>query len=68
LREALADPQFVRAYSFDATVECGWKKGSPWKLVHGAATNGQYVVCVQGRRSFRSGLGRQRQKMREADQ
>ncbi len=30
---ALTDPQFVRQYWFDTTVECGWKKGSPWKLV-----------------------------------
>lgn len=30
---ALTDPQFVRQYWFDTTVECGWKKGSPWKMV-----------------------------------
>jgi uncharacterized protein YndB with AHSA1/START domain len=33
LWEALTDPQFTRKYWFDTTVECGWKKGSPWKLV-----------------------------------
>ena len=30
---ALTDPQFVRQYWFDTTVECAWTKGSPWKLV-----------------------------------
>ena len=29
---ALTDPQFIRQYWFDTTVECGWKKGSPWKM------------------------------------
>jgi uncharacterized protein YndB with AHSA1/START domain len=33
LWEALTDPQFTRKYWFGATVECAWKKGSPWKLV-----------------------------------
>jgi uncharacterized protein YndB with AHSA1/START domain len=33
LWEALTDPQFTRKYWFDTTVECGWKKGSPWKLL-----------------------------------
>ncbi len=33
LWKALTDPQFIRKYWFDMTVECGWKKGSPWKLV-----------------------------------
>jgi uncharacterized protein YndB with AHSA1/START domain len=32
LWEALTDPQLIRKYWFDATVECGWKKGSPWKM------------------------------------
>ncbi len=30
---ALTDPQFVRQYWFDMTVECAWTKGSSWKLV-----------------------------------
>ncbi len=30
---ALTDPEFIRQYWFGMTVECGWKKGSPWKLV-----------------------------------
>lgn len=33
LWEALTDPQFGRKYWFGSTVECGWKKGSAWKLV-----------------------------------
>jgi uncharacterized protein YndB with AHSA1/START domain len=33
LWEALTDPQFTRKYWFGTTVESGWKKGSPWKLV-----------------------------------
>ena len=32
LWEALTEPQLVRQYWFNATVECGWKKGSPWKM------------------------------------
>ena len=30
---ALTDSQFVREYWFDATIDCGWKKGSPWKIL-----------------------------------
>lgn len=30
---ALTDSQFVRKYWFDATIECGWKQGSSWKLL-----------------------------------
>ena len=33
LWEALTDPQFIRQYWFDTTVECRWEKGSPWKMV-----------------------------------
>jgi len=33
LWEALTDSQFVRKYWFDANIECGWKKGSLWKLL-----------------------------------
>lgn len=33
LWDALTDPQFTRQYWFGSTVECGWQKGSPWKLV-----------------------------------
>ena len=32
LWKALTDPQFIRQYWFDTTVECEWKKGSPWKM------------------------------------
>jgi uncharacterized protein YndB with AHSA1/START domain len=30
---ALTDSQFVRKYWFDVTIECGWKKGSLWKML-----------------------------------
>ncbi len=33
LWEALTQPQFMRQYWFNFTVECGWKTGSPWKLI-----------------------------------
>jgi uncharacterized protein YndB with AHSA1/START domain len=33
LWEALTDSKFIRQYWFGSTVECGWKKGSPWKLI-----------------------------------
>lgn len=33
LWEALTDPQFIRQYWFGSTVECGFEKGSPWKLI-----------------------------------
>jgi uncharacterized protein YndB with AHSA1/START domain len=33
LWDALTDPQFARKYWFGSTVECNWKKGSPWKLI-----------------------------------
>ncbi len=32
LWEALTEPRIVRRYWFNATVECGWKKGSPWNM------------------------------------
>jgi uncharacterized protein YndB with AHSA1/START domain len=33
LWQALTEPVFVRQYWFGTTVECGWQKGSPWKMV-----------------------------------
>lgn len=33
LWEALTEPQLIRRYWFDTTVECGWKKGSSWRMV-----------------------------------
>jgi len=33
LWEALTDPKFIRQYWFDMTIESGWKKGSPWKML-----------------------------------
>src|SRR5579883_1625349 len=32
LWDALTDPKVVRKYWFGANLECGWKKGSPWKM------------------------------------
>src|SRR5579864_7464143 len=33
LWEALTQPEFIRQYWFGMTIECGWKQGSPWKIV-----------------------------------
>lgn len=33
LWQALTDSKLVRKYWFDATIECGWKKGSLWKML-----------------------------------
>ncbi len=33
LWEALTEPAFIRQYWFGFTIECGWKKGSPWRMV-----------------------------------
>jgi uncharacterized protein YndB with AHSA1/START domain len=33
LWEALTDPKFIRQYWFDMTIESGWTKGSPWKML-----------------------------------
>lgn len=33
LWQALTDPQFVRQYWFDTTVQCSWTKGAPWRMV-----------------------------------
>jgi len=35
LWEALTDAKFIRQYWFNAIVECGWKKGSPWRKARG---------------------------------
>jgi uncharacterized protein YndB with AHSA1/START domain len=35
LWEALTDADLIRRYWFDAIVECGWKKGSPWRKARG---------------------------------
>ena len=29
---ALTEPQFIRQYWFDMTIESGWEKGSSWKM------------------------------------
>lgn len=33
LWEALQRPEFTRVYWFGVTMECEWKKGSPWKMI-----------------------------------
>src|SRR5512140_1206716 len=38
LWEALTEPQFIRQYWFNFAIECGWKKGSPWKMVSAEGT------------------------------
>jgi uncharacterized protein YndB with AHSA1/START domain len=35
LWEALTDAKLIRRYWFDAFVECGWQKGSPWRKARG---------------------------------
>jgi uncharacterized protein YndB with AHSA1/START domain len=35
LWEALTDAKLIRRYWFNAIVECGWKKGSPWRKFRG---------------------------------
>ena len=32
LWQALTEPQFIRQYWFGTTIECAWKKGSPWNM------------------------------------
>ncbi len=34
LWKALTDPEFIRQYWFGVNVECGWTKGSVWKLTY----------------------------------
>jgi uncharacterized protein YndB with AHSA1/START domain len=34
LWKALTDPELMRQYWFDMSMQSSWKKGSPWKLVH----------------------------------
>jgi uncharacterized protein YndB with AHSA1/START domain len=48
LWEALTDPQFIRQYWFDTTVESGWKKGAPWKMsrADGSLTDSGEIVEI----------------------
>jgi uncharacterized protein YndB with AHSA1/START domain len=32
LWDALTDPQFIRQYWFNYSIDSAWKKGSPWKM------------------------------------
>jgi hypothetical protein len=36
--EGAYGPEFTRQYWLGTTVKCGWKKGSPWKLVYANGT------------------------------
>lgn len=38
LWEALTDPQFIRRYWFDMTIETDWQKGAPWTLIRADGT------------------------------
>jgi uncharacterized protein YndB with AHSA1/START domain len=52
LWELLTEPQFIRQYWFDTTVECDWKKGSPWKMVRpdGSPTDTGEILEIDPRR------------------
>ena len=34
LWEALTEQQFIRQYWFGVSIDCAWKKGSPWKMYY----------------------------------
>ena len=38
LWQALTEPEFIRQYWFNATIECAWQQGSPWKMIGGDGT------------------------------
>ncbi len=38
LWEALTDAEFIRQYWFGMTIECGWTKGSHWKMAKSDGT------------------------------
>jgi uncharacterized protein YndB with AHSA1/START domain len=38
LWQALTEQQFIRQYWFGFTIECAWKKGSPWKMLSSDGT------------------------------
>ena len=48
LWEALTEPEFIRQYWFNTTVECGWQKGSPWKMTRpdGSLTDTGKIVEI----------------------
>jgi uncharacterized protein YndB with AHSA1/START domain len=49
LWQALTEPHFIRQYWFGTTVECDWKKGSPWKMVgaDGGLTDAGEILEVE---------------------
>ncbi len=48
LWEALTSQDFIRQYWFGVTVECAWKKGSPWKMTYpdGRLTDSGEIVEI----------------------
>jgi uncharacterized protein YndB with AHSA1/START domain len=49
LWQALTEPQFIRQYWSNYSVECGWKQGSPWKMFRpdGALTDVGEILEVE---------------------
>lgn len=49
LWKALTEPQFIRQYWFDTTVESAWTKGSPWKMVRqdGSLTDSGEILEIE---------------------
>jgi uncharacterized protein YndB with AHSA1/START domain len=48
LWSALTDPQTVRRWRFGMTVECAWRKGSPWRMTraNGVLTDTGHILEV----------------------
>jgi uncharacterized protein YndB with AHSA1/START domain len=49
LWQALTEPDFIRQYWFNSTIESGWKKGSPWKIVgaDGSLTDSGEILEIE---------------------
>ena len=63
LWQALIDPEFTRKYWFNTTVESGWKKGSPWKLVGSDSRSTHLGAWSSGGRTSGSPSSRQRARV-----
>ncbi len=48
LWQALTEEKFIRQYWFGYTIECEWKKGSPWKMLSddGDVTDSGQIVEI----------------------
>ena len=48
LWSALTAPQTIRRWRFGMIVECGWQKGSPWKMTraNGVLTDTSHIVDI----------------------